>query len=62
MVGGGVDIRTVASRLGHADASTTLRVYAYALPERDREAASILGKALAPEPPKLPAPQIQETA
>jgi integrase len=46
MVGSGVDIRTVAGRLGHADAATTLRVYAHALPERDREAAGILAKGL----------------
>jgi integrase len=48
LVGAGVDVRTVAGRLGHADASTTLRVYAHALPERDRRAAQILGHALAP--------------
>jgi integrase len=47
LVSGGVDVRTVAGRLGHADASTTLRVYSHALPERDREAAESLGKALA---------------
>jgi integrase len=46
MVGGGHDIRTVAGRLGHADASVTLRVYAHALPERDRAAADALGAAL----------------
>jgi integrase len=46
MVGSGQDIRTVAGRLGHADASTTLRVYAHALPQRDRDAAESLGKSL----------------
>ena len=46
MVGAGTDVRTAAGRLGHADASTTLRVYAHALPERDRAAAEMLGKAL----------------
>ena len=44
LIGAGVDVRTVAHRLGHADPSTTLRVYAHALAERDREAAAILGK------------------
>ncbi len=29
LIGGGVDARTVASRLGHADPSLTLRVYAH---------------------------------
>jgi integrase len=46
MVGGGSDIRTVAARLGHKDPSTTLRVYSHALPERDREAAGLLGRSL----------------
>ena len=31
MIGAGQDVRTVAGRLGHADASTTLKVYAHAL-------------------------------
>ena len=47
LIGGGTDVRTVAGRLGHRDASTTLRVYSHALPERDREAADALGRALA---------------
>ena len=47
LIGAGVDVRTVAHRLGHADPSTTLRVYAHALAERDREAAAILGKLVA---------------
>lgn len=46
MIGGGTGVRTVAGRLGHKDASTTLRVYSHALPERDREAAGLLGRAL----------------
>ncbi len=33
----------VAGRLGHADASVTLRVYAHALEARDRELAGMLG-------------------
>lgn len=47
MVGQGMDPRTVASRLGHADPSVTLRVYAHALEERDRDAAEGLGRVLA---------------
>jgi integrase len=46
LVGGGHDVRTVAGRLGHANANTTLKVYAHALPERDRAAAAALGAAL----------------
>ena len=34
---------TVASRLGHADPSVTLLVYAHAVQERDRAAAELLG-------------------
>lgn len=43
---GGTDVRTVAGRAGHRDASMTLRVYAHALEEADRETASRLGKVL----------------
>ena len=43
MIAAGVDVRTVAARLGHSDPSITLRVYAHALPERDRAAAELLG-------------------
>jgi integrase len=49
MVGDGHDIRTVAGRLGHADASTTLRVYAHALPQGDLDAANALGATLTPK-------------
>jgi integrase len=49
LIGDGHDVRTVAGRLGHRDASTTLRVYAHALPERDREAAAAIGRSLTPK-------------
>jgi integrase len=45
-IAAGADIRTVAGRLGHADPSVTLRIYAYAVEARDREVAAILGKAV----------------
>jgi integrase len=48
LIGAGHDVMTVASRLGHKDASVTLNVYASALPERDRDAANFLGNALTP--------------
>lgn len=44
----GGDIKTVSVRLGHADPSVTLRVYAHALPRRDKEIASELGRVLRP--------------
>ena len=45
-IASGADVRTVAGRLGHADPSVTLRVYAHALEERDRELANFLGNAV----------------
>lgn len=45
-IAGGADVRTVAGRLGHADASVTLRVYADALEARDRDLAGMLGRAV----------------
>jgi integrase len=48
----GVDVRTVAGRLGHANASTTLRVYAQWSPQRDADAATMLGARLDDEPPQ----------
>ena len=48
LIADGVDIRTVAERHGHAQATMTLNRYAHALPERDRAAAGVLGRVLAP--------------
>jgi len=47
MIAEGVDICTVSQRLGHADTSTTLNIYAHALKSRDQEAAIKLESALA---------------
>jgi integrase len=47
LIGAGVDVRTVAGRLGHTDPSMTLRVYSHALEERDRAAAAVMGSLLA---------------
>jgi integrase len=46
LIGSGADIRTVASRLGHARTSTTLDLYAGLLPASDRAAADAIGKKL----------------
>jgi integrase len=46
LIAAGVDVRTVSERHGHAQATMTLNRYAHALPERDREAAAILGRTL----------------
>ena len=52
MLTSGVDVRTVAGRLGHRNASMTLNVYSHFLEASDRAAADTLGrifdKALAP--------------
>jgi len=45
LLAAGVDVRTVSERHGHAQATMTLNRYAHALPERDRVAAGVLGKA-----------------
>ena len=36
------DLKTVSTRLGHAQASTTMNIYAHALQESDRKAADAL--------------------
>ena len=55
MLTNGVDVRTVAGRLGHANPSTTLNIYAAFLPAADREAANIMERVhaapAAAEPP-----------
>ncbi len=43
LLGAGVDVGTVADRLGHSRASTTTDIYRHHLPARDREAATIMG-------------------
>jgi integrase len=47
LVASGRDVRTIAGRLGHSDASTTLRVYAHMVEGRDRDAAEFIGALLA---------------
>ena len=43
LLSAGVDVRTVAGRLGHRNAATTLNVYAHFLVEADRDAANLMG-------------------
>jgi integrase len=42
-IASGHDVRTVANRLGHANAAMTLRVYAHAVEAVDRGVAETLG-------------------
>jgi integrase len=53
LIARGVDIKTVQGRLGHERASTTLDLYAGILPEKDREAANVVGSLLAAPTPEL---------
>jgi integrase len=46
MLASGVPVKTVAGRLGHANAATTLNVYAHAMESADIEAAHLLGSIL----------------
>ena len=46
LLASGEDIKTVQARLGHAKASTTLDMYAHAMPEKDKEAAQVIGDLL----------------
>jgi integrase len=45
-----VDVRTVAGRLGHRNASTTLNVYAHFLQDADEHAAAVLADLLSDRP------------
>lgn len=46
LLAAGVDVRTVAGRLGHRNASTTLNVYSHFLQDADEQAANVLAKLL----------------
>ncbi len=46
MLAGGVPVKTVSGRLGHANAATTLNVYAHFLQASDVEAADVLSELL----------------
>ena len=50
LLAAGVPVRTVSGRLGHANAATTLGVYAHFVEESDRDAAAKLGALLKIEP------------
>ena len=51
----------IATRLGHEDPSTTLRIYAHAIRRRDKESAAAMQRlietALTPEDPQPDNPQ-----
>ncbi len=50
LLAAGVAVRTVSGRLGHANASTTLNVYAHFLEASDRDAADVMAGLLEAPP------------
>jgi len=48
MVAAGVDVKTAQRRLGHANVTLTLQVYARATAEADRRAAELMGERFRP--------------
>jgi integrase len=46
LLDGGVPVRAGSERLGHATATTTLAIYAHAVPATDRRAAQVMGDLL----------------
>ena len=48
LLAAGVPVRTVSGRLGHANAATTLNVYAHFLEASDRQAADVIAGLLEP--------------
>lgn len=49
LAGAGVDVRTIAGRLGHANPAITLRTYAHFLEATDRQAAEVMGNLSLPD-------------
>lgn len=48
LLANGVDVKTVQTRLGHANPSITLGTYAHAVPENDEAAADLFGSIIHP--------------
>jgi integrase len=47
LIAGGEDVVTVGARVGHARPSITHDIYSHALPEKDRDAAYLIGRIMA---------------
>ena len=50
LIAGQQDVKTVSTRLGHSQTSTTMNIYAHALQESDRKAADVLETLLKKHP------------
>lgn len=48
LLANGVDVRTVAGRLGHSNVATTLNVYSHFIEASDQQAAQVMGDLLRP--------------
>ena len=48
LLAGGTDLRTTSAILGHSDATTTLRIYAHVVSERQRAAVEVIGNVMKP--------------
>jgi integrase len=48
LIAAGTNLRTVSSRLGHSQASTTANIYAHAIQSADAAAADTIGDILSP--------------
>ena len=46
LISSGVDLKTVSSRIGHNQTSTTINIYAHALKEKEEEASKVIGDIL----------------
>ena len=52
LLANGVDVKTVQTRMGHANGAITLNWYAHAVPENDEKAAQLVGEIFKPTPNK----------
>lgn len=52
LIAGGVDLRTVANRLGHSRAATTANIYAHAIQSADAAAAEVIESVFTPKAEK----------
>lgn len=62
LLAAGVDVKTVQTRMGHANAAITLNWYAHAVPANDAAAADVFGAITAPKQARLLALASAETA
>lgn len=61
LVAHNVDIAAVASRMGHSDATVTLKTYTHPFTAHDQIAANVLDKLMNPDPP-APAPHVTDSS